>query len=73
MHFEVEILVQPEEDELDDGYRTLSIPLKINGEEIFNALKIGREKHSGVNFINIKSTIFLYERCFGSFSLVTCT
>jgi len=28
------------EDELDDGYRTLSIPLKINGEEIFNALKI---------------------------------
>ncbi len=46
MHFEVEILVQPKEDELDDGYRTLSIPLKINGEEIFNALKIGSEAHS---------------------------
>ncbi len=29
--------------------------------------------YSGVNFINILRTNFSYERCFGSFFLVTCT
>jgi len=27
----------------------------------------------GVNFINVICANFLYERCFGSFFLVTCT